>query len=306
VIRDRIPRAVLALLVVIVAIGCGQAEPEAEQSASRTAPPTRIVSLAPSVTEVLYELGVGARVVGVTRYCDYPPEVVGTQVIGGYLDINYEAIVALQPDLAVGIQDNTEALRRLAALGLTTLQVDQHDVNGILSSIIRIGDACGASGRARVLSEQVRQHIRRIEKTTTAVDRPRTLIVVDRRLGTGVVRSVWAAGRTTFYHEILELAGGSNAVEDGITVYPELSVEGLLAIDPDAIIEVTAELEARGMDAQTVRDEWTSLQTLRAVRLDAVHVFDEEWRVIPGPRVARIVESFARALHPELDWSDDG
>jgi iron complex transport system substrate-binding protein len=268
--------------------------------------PQRIVSLAPSVTEVLFEVGLGERVVGVTRYCDYPPEVIGTPVVGGYLDVNFEAIVALEPDLAVGIQDNTEALARLGALGLVTLQVDQHDVAGILSSIVQIGDACGVPDRARTLSEQVRQHIDRIGRTTADVERPRTLVVVDRIVGTGVVRSVWAAGPTTFYSEILELAGGRNAVEGGITVYPELSVEGLLAIDPDAIIEVTAELEARGVDARTVRAEWASLQTLRAVRSGAVHVFDQEWMVIPGPRVARIVESFARALHPEADWTDDG
>jgi iron complex transport system substrate-binding protein len=266
----------------------------------------RIVSLAPSVTEVLFELDLGNRVVGVTRYCDYPPEVVGRPVVGGYLDVSYEAIVALEPDLIIGIQDNTEALRRLEALGVPTLQVDQHDVAGILASIVQIGDACGAHQRARGLGERVRRHIERIGHAIGSVERRRTLVVVDRAVGTGVVRSVWVAGPTTFYSEILELAGGRNAIEDGLTVYPELSAEGLLAIDPDAIIEVTAELAERGVDAEAVRSEWASLPALRAVQVGAVHVFDEEWMVIPGPRVARIIESFARALHPEVDWADHG
>jgi iron complex transport system substrate-binding protein len=272
----------------------------------RSAAPMRIVSLAPSVTEVLYELDLGSRVIGVTRYCDYPPEVIGTPAIGGYLDVNYEKIVSLEPDLAVGIQDNAVALHRLKELGFATLQVDQHDVAGIIDSIHRIGDVCGAADRARELGEELERRIRRIEGLTVGLARPRTLVVVDRALGSGTVRTVWAAGPTTFYNEILEIAGGSNAIEDGLTVYPELSVEGLVAADPDAIIEVTAELDARGVDAQAVLDEWMTLTTLRAVRSNRVHVFDQEWMVIPGPRVAHIVASFARALHPEIDWTNDG
>jgi iron complex transport system substrate-binding protein len=269
-------------------------------------PPQRIVSLAPSVTEVLYELGLGERLVGVTRYCDYPPEVIGTPVVGGYLDINYEAIVAMEPDLVIGIQDNTEALGRLEQLGVRTLQVHQQHVAGILDSIVLIGEACGQPEIARRISRRVRNEIDGIESAIAGVERPRTLVVVDRVVGSGSVRSVWVAGPTTFYSEILELAGGSNAVESGLTVYPELSAEGLLAVDPDAIIEVTAELDARGVDIDSVVADWQSLGALRAVKRGAVHVFDQEWMVIPGPRVAHIVESFARALHPDAEWPTDG
>jgi iron complex transport system substrate-binding protein len=294
------------LALVVSVVGCAKDAPKAAIPGFGVAPPMRIVSLAPSVTEILYELGLGDRVVGVTRYCDYPPEVIGTPAIGGYLDVNYEAIVSLEPDLIVGIQDNTGALNRLNDLGLETLQVDQHDVAGIVDSIRRIGDACGTAERAHELGNALERHIDRIQELTSGLDRPRTLVVVDRRLGTGTVRTVWVAGPTTFYNEILELAGGSNAIEDGVTVYPELSVEGLVAADPDAIIEVTAELDARGMDAQSVLAEWMSLTTLRAVRSNRVHVFDQEWMVIPGPRVAGIVSSFARVLHPEMNWTSDG
>jgi iron complex transport system substrate-binding protein len=302
--------AVVAVVVLTLGMsGCAKHNRDDDAnapSAARREVPKRIVSLAPSVTEVLYEIGVGDRVVGVTRYCDYPPEVVGKPVVGGYLDINYEAIVALEPDLAVGIQDNTEALQRLNELGVATLQVDQHDVAGILASILEIGAACGRSERAGEIERRVRGHIERIERATAGVHRPRTLVVVDRVVGSGTVRSVWVAGPTTFYNEILELAGGSNAVESGLTVYPELSVEGLLAVDPDAIIEVTAELDSRGVDTEMVLADWTSVDTLRAVRNGAVHVFDQEWMVIPGPRVGRIIESFARALHPDVEWPADG
>ena len=304
------------VMVALSMVACSRPSPISDSSPADSKGievPHRIVSLAPSVTEVLYELGLGERVVGVTRYCDYPPEVVGKPVVGGYLDINYEAIVALEPDLAIGIQDSTEALRRLNDLGVPTLQVDQHDVAGILDSILRIGEAGGALELAREIEREVRSHIGRIGRMTAGSDRPRTLVVVDRVVGSGSVRSVWAAGPTTFYNEILELAGGRNAVESGLTVYPELSVEGLLSVDPDAIIEVTAELDSRGLDTRTVLADWQSLGALRAVASGSVHVFDQEWMVIPGPRVSLIVETFARALHPGLEWarpdggrSDDG
>jgi iron complex transport system substrate-binding protein len=266
----------------------------------------RIVSLAPSVTETLFALGVGDRVVGVTRYCDYPPEAMDRPVIGGYLDLNYEAIVALGPDLVVGIRDSAEALDRLRGLRLATLEVDQHDVSGILDSITTIGEACAVPNRADELADDVRSRIADVTRRTAGLRRPRALVVVDRATGTGSVTTVWAAGPSTFYHELLELAGGSNAIENGFVVYPEVSVEGLLSIDPDVILEVTAELETRGLDRETLRMDWDGLSTLRAVRSGKMYVLDQEYMVIPGPRVAQIIERFAHVLHPDVEWPNDG
>jgi iron complex transport system substrate-binding protein len=266
----------------------------------------RIVSLAPSVTETLFTLGVGDRVVGVTRYCDSPPEAAGRPVVGGYLDLNYEAIVGLEPDLVIGIRDSAEALDRLRGLGLATLEVDQHDVAGILDSFAAIGEACAVRDRAAELVDEIRSRIDQVRRTTAGLKRPRALVVVDRTAGSGSVTTVWAAGPSTFYHELLELAGGVNAIEGGVAVYPEVSAEGLLSIDPDVILEVTAELETRGLDTKTLRSDWDSLPTLRAMRSGRLYVLDQEYMVIPGPRVAQIVERFAHALHPNIDWPDHG
>jgi len=269
-------------------------------------PPDRIVSLAPSVTETLFALGVGDRVVGVTRYCDTPPEAADRAVIGGYLDLNYEAIVGLEPDLVVGIRDSAGALDRLRGLGFATLEVDQHEVSGILESITTIGEACAVPDRADELANDVRSRIEEVTRRTAGLERPRALVVVDRAVGGGSVTTVWAAGPSTFYHELLELAGASNAIENGFVVYPEVSAEGLLGIDPDVILEVTADLKTRGLDRQTLRRDWDKLSTLRAVRSGRIYVLDQEYMVIPGPRVAQIVEQFARALHPDVDWPDHG
>jgi iron complex transport system substrate-binding protein len=302
---------ILLTAAIALAGGCSVPGPDGGVGAEGspkdvTSPPMRIVSLAPSVTETLFALGVGDRVVGVTRYCDFPPEATGRAVVGGYLDLNYEAIVGLEPDLVVGIRDSAEALDRLRELGLATLEVDQHDVSGILDSITTIGETCAAQGRAVALAGEVRGRIADVTRRTAGLQRPRALVVVDRATGTGSVTTVWAAGSSTFYHELLELAGGINAIENGFVVYPEVSAEGLLSIDPDVILEVTAELETRGLDRQTLRSDWDSLATLRAVRSGRMYVLDQEYMVIPGPRVAQIVEQFAHALHPGVDWPDHG
>jgi iron complex transport system substrate-binding protein len=302
---------ILLVAVIAVAGGCSVPRPGGNVAAEASPtglvnPPTRIVSLAPSVTETLFALGVGDRVVGVTRYCDVPSEAAGRVVIGGYLDLNFETIVALAPDLVVGIRDSATALDRLRGLGLATLEVDQHDVSGILDSITTIGEACAVSGRAVALADDVQRRIDEVGRRTAGLSRPRAVIVVDRTAGTGRITTVWAAGPSTFYHELLALAGGSNAIENGFVVYPEVSAEGLLGIDPDVILEVTAELETRGLDRQRLRLDWDSLSTLRAVGSGRIYVLDQEYMVIPGPRVARIVEQFAHALHPDVDWSNDG
>lgn len=272
----------------------------------RVQPPMRIVSLAPSVTETLFALGVGERVVGVTRYCDFPAEAAGRTIIGGYLDLNFEAVVGLEPDLVIGIRDSADAIERLTRLGLATLEVDQHNVAGILHSIATIGEVCAVGDRAVVLADEVQGRIDEVRRRTAGGQRPRALVVVDRAAGTGTITAVWAAGPSSFYDELLELAGGDNAIEIDFVVYPEVSAEGLLTIDPDVILEVTAELDNRGLDRQTLRVDWDNLSTLRAVRSGRVYILDQEYMVIPGPRVARIVEQFARALHPDVDWSDNG
>ena len=305
----RVVTGMTLVAAIAVAGGCsapgpGRDEAGGPSAAGSGSPPTRIVSLAPSVTETLFALGVGGRVVGVTRYCDTPPGASARPMIGGYLDVNYEASVGLGPDRVIGIRDSSEALHRLRALGLATLEVDQHDVSGILGSIIAIGEACAVRDRAEELVNDVRGRIADVARRTAGLHRPRALVVVDRAAGTGRVTTVWAAGPATFYHELLELAGGRNAIERGLVVYPELSAEGLLGIDPDVILEVTAELETRGLDRTALRGDWDDLSTLRAVRSGRVHVLDQEYMVIPGPRVAQIVEQFAHALHPDVDWPD--
>jgi iron complex transport system substrate-binding protein len=288
-----------AVIIAVTACRPPATEPSSTHPAASAAPPARIISLAPSVTEVLFALGLGERVAGVTSFCRYPPEAARLPQVGGYLDLNLEAIVALDPDLVVLIQDHDSARARLDELGVPTLQVDQADLDGILRSIAAIADRCGVADRGHELVATIRGRLEAIERRVAGLPRPRTLAVVGREAGAGSITTVWVAGTETFYDDVVRLAGGVNAAEPSPVLYPELSREGLYHVDPDVILDLLADLDERGVTAEAAAADWQQLAALRAVRGGRVHALEHELTVVPGPRVAELVEEVAQALHPE-------
>lgn len=265
--------------------------------------PRRIVSLAPSLTETLFALGVGDRVVGVTRYCAYPPEVREVAKVGGHLDPSFEAIVALEPDLVVLIPSGEASAHRLESLGVPVLQIDQHDVRSVLQSISVLAAACGVDAAGGRLRTEMERRLAEIAAVVAGAQRPRTVVVVGHDIGGGVVRSVWAAGPDTFYSGVLEIAGGVNAVEGGVVRYPEVSREGLVALDPDVVLDVVAGAEEPGRNVGDILTAWRRLIELRAVRQDRVRILEGDLMVVPGPRLPEMVREIARSLHPELEWT---
>jgi iron complex transport system substrate-binding protein len=223
--------------------------------------------------------------------------------VGGHLDPNFEAIVALSPDLVVAIPSSREIRQRLESLGIRVLEVDQHDVEAVLESISTIADACGVSERGEALTAELRGGLERIRSIVGESPRPRAVVVIGHQVGGGSVRSVWTAGPDTFYDGVLQIAGGVNAVEGGLARYPEMSREGLASLDPDVVLDLVAGIEERDLDVERIREEWERLTELRAVRENRVRVLAGDLMVVPGPRLPEMVEVFARSLHPGLDWS---
>lgn len=255
--------------------------------------------MAPSLTETLLALDLGDRVVGVTRYC---PDVQGAISVGGYFDPSYETILSLDPDLVVVMQSHDELHRRLAELGLDTLQVDQHDIEGILASVTAIAERCGVDARGRRLVDRLRADLDIVAAAVAGLDRPRTLVVVGREPGGGRIGALWAAGPDTFYDDVIRLAGGVNAVPPTAIRYPELSREGLIAVDAAVILDVVADGGARAVSLDEAARDWRELGDLRAVRNDRVVVLTDDFVVIPGPRIVDTVRTFAEVIHPELSW----
>ncbi len=267
------------------------------------ATPARIVSLAPSATEVLFDLGLGDRVVGVTRFCDYPPEAKQKTDIGGFLDPDYEAILALKPDLAVVLSIHDVAAKRLGELGIRTLVLEHRTFDGVLESIQLVGDSCGAGPKAAEALGTIRHRLAVMQIRMQDVKRPRVLISSGRSYGTGSIGEVYVAGRNEWYDDIIQRAGGVNAYQDEGVQFPNVAGEGLLRLDPEVIIELVPPESMKGSTPEAIIAEWNALPTLKAVQNKRVFVLSNDYVSIPGPRFIDTLEDVARILHPEIDWN---
>ncbi len=263
------------------------------------APPQRIVSTAPSITELLYALGLGDRVVGVTRFCRYPPEAQLKPKIGDYTSPNLEAIAALRPDLVV-IQTNPVHLAdRLHALKLRVLEVDQENIAAIYRSIKEVGAATGTERAATALTEKIRQGLATIRMRVTGLPRVRMMFVVGRspdRLDGLVV-----VGRASYLNEVIEMAGGENVFRDAVAPYPEVSLEEVMARNPQVIVDMGDMSDTVGVTEQHKRSVialWDRIPTLAAVKQHRVFAVASDMFVVPGPRVIDAAQAFAEMLHP--------
>jgi iron complex transport system substrate-binding protein len=259
----------------------------------------RIVSTSPSTTETLFALGLGDRVVGVSRYCLYPPEAQSRTIVGGYLDPNYEAILALEPDLVVLRGENQEFVTSFQRLGLPTLVVRHDNIEGILDSIVAIGDRCGAAERGRDLAGELRAEMERIEAKNRGRPRPRVLVAAERTLGSGKIANVYVTGADGFYNRMIELAGGQNACPDRSGGFPVVSAEGVLKMNPEVIVELISKERQKGLTREEIVADWKQLPHVDAVRNGRIYIVDDDFAFIPGPRFIRLVENLDRLLHPD-------
>jgi len=273
----------------------------AVQGEERAAPYSRIVSLAPSITEDLYVLGLMDRVVGVTRYCNFPAEAQTKVRIGGYYDPNYEMIVSLEPDLIIMLAEHQEPRERFSRLGIDIVTVEHKSIEGILRSIETIGEACGVLPKAKSVTKRLRERMARIQEKTRGHSSPRVMVSIGRNMGTGELEDVYISGRDGFYNEMIERLGGANAYP-GKVASPVVSYEGILEMNPDVIIDIVPDLKERGWSPEQIYREWDAVCQVNAVRDGRVHVFGEDYVAVPGPRFITIMEKMARAMYPDVNW----
>lgn len=276
----------------------GRGEPE-ELSGG---PIGRIVSMAPSITETLYALGLGDRVVGVTRYCRYPPEAQKLAKVGGYHDPNFEAIVALSPDLVILLSGDQRTLSAFRKLRIRTLVVCQNDVEGILDSFLQVGRVGNAEANARRIIADARTRIEHVRKRTAGRPRPSVLWVIQRGPRPDRLEDVYVAGRDGFFDRIITLAGGRNACPPGPVRFPVVSAEGILWMDPDVIIDLTAGLAQQQRVGGPILGAWQQVGEVGAVRTGRVHALEQDYASVHGPRFTLLIEDLARLIHPEIDW----
>jgi iron complex transport system substrate-binding protein len=258
-------------------------------AAAATSPPRRIVSLAPAVTETLFALGAGGEVVGVSQYCDYPPEVAHLPRVGSFLTPNVEAIVGLRPDLIIGpeLSSSQREVRALQTMGYPTLTIDDNSLEGIEQSISLIGARTGREREAARLLATIQAHIDSV-RARIAQTKPRTVVMLVGH------QPIVAVGRGTFLDGLLKLAGGDNLADLSDQSWPHLSLEYVIAIRPEVILD-----GAMGSDASTPSGFWARYPNVPAVRDHRVYGYPQDPMLQPGPRVWQSLEILARRIHPE-------
>jgi iron complex transport system substrate-binding protein len=264
------------------------------------AAPRRIVSTAPSITEMLYALGLGDRVVGVTTFCHYPPEAAKKPKIGTYLRPDVETILALRPDVVIAEKTMIRGPVSLPSLKLNVVELDDSSVQGIYDSIREIGRLAGVSNRAEVLCASIRDELQRIRRRTAELPRRKVLFVVGRT--PGKIEDLIAAGSSSYLNEVLALAGGENLLHDAAIPYAKISVEEVLARNPDVIIDIGEMADTVGVTEKQKRAVvrlWSRYPSLKAVQQRRVFAIASDIFVVPGPRVVDAARECARLIHPE-------
>jgi iron complex transport system substrate-binding protein len=249
--------------------------------------PRRIVSLAPNVTEILYELGAGDRVVAVTRFCDFPPEARDRPKIGGIIDPDLEAIVSKDPDLVIGVTSGADASIReqLDSAGVAYAFAEMDDIDETYAGILHIGTWLGEDRRARELVDDMKTGMEAASVDMPADERPSVLFVYGRN-------PLTVAGSGTFGHELLRRAGGRNPMADADVKYPKVDVEKVLEINPDRIIDAT-------MGSSVKEDYWQQYEDLEAVASGHVYRLEDNALLRPGPRLVEGLERVREAVRGE-------
>lgn len=266
------------------ALACRQNPP----SLPRTA--TRVVSLSPSTTEALDAIGARTALVGRSRYCDFPPDVAALPIVGGFVDPNYEAILALHPDLVTGARSPSgPALSEsLAARGVATYFPETESLAGVDAMLLGLGERTAHVAEARTLVAKLDADEATVTAFVARLPPVRALLLFG-------LAPIVAAGPGGFPDEMLRRAGATNVVAMG-GAYPTLGLEAVLALDPDVVVDA-----AWGESAGAVRitSESAGWRELRAVKAGRVLTLRDEILLRPGPRIAAGLRLLAKALHPE-------
>lgn len=253
------------------------------------ASPQRMVSLAPNLTEIAFALGLDDQIVGTTTFCNYPPAARETAKVGNYANLNYEAMVALDPDLVLLLREYDEAKARLEGLGMAYLETGSYFVADILAAIQTIGEACGKAEEADVLVAQLQSRIDAVRRRVGASENhPRVLIVFSRQHPDEPLEQVYAMGPGCIHHELLEWAGGRNIVE-GKRPFAMLSREAVIRLNPEIIIELAPDMGS----TEGAVAAWSSFETVDAVKHGKITVLAGDYTCIPGPRFIQTLEDFA-------------
>lgn len=249
--------------------------------------PKKIISLTPAVTEILFELGLDERIIGVTEYCNYPEAALKKPKMGDFVNPNIELIVDAEPHIvfvAAGVQ--MELIERLEQLGITVFCLDAESIDQVIKNIQITGEIMGVPEVAQKITSEMQAKVEAVVLRVKDQEKPLVFFEVwDEPL--------MSAGPGTFINNLIELAGGQNLAADTDTRYPQLSMEILFERDPDVYI-------ANDFHKQSDIIARPGYENLTAVKTGRVYTIDDDLVTLPGPRIVHGLEEMARIIHPEL------
>ncbi|MBW2635163.1 MAG: cobalamin-binding protein, partial [Deltaproteobacteria bacterium] len=253
---------------------------------------SRLVALAPNITEIVFDLGKEKMLVGVTTYSDYPEEAKNIPKVGSYIHLDLERIVALQPDLCLAIKDGNpiDTVMRLEALGIPVYAVDPRNLESVMRTLVRVGGLLHAEDKAEDIVADMRKRISRVDAMVAYVQkRPRVFF----QIGVAPIVSI---GSDTFIHELVVRAGGKNVAEGPVS-YPRFGREQVIGLSPDVIIITSM---ARAAAFEEIKSEWSQWTNVPAVRTDSIFIQESNLFDRPSPRLVDALEVLVKLIHPEL------
>lgn len=292
-------RILLLLLAVIVAVtACAQSAPgtitdDQGREVRLESIPVRLVSHVPSITETLFALGLGDKVVGVSEHSNYPEEALGKPKVGGYFTPSIEKIVALDPDLVL-TDGHADDIAQLEGLGIPFIVLQPKNIDGLLSNIELLGEVTGSQKKASELISDIERRINDVVSAVNDASRPRVFYVFDATDPT----KPWTAGPGSFIDDLIRLAGGENVAAQSMGPWIQFSMEELVSSDPEIII-VDSMMGTAVISPDEIR-KLATWQKITAVEEDRIGLIDGDLVNRPGPRIVQGLEAIARIIHPDL------
>lgn len=256
----------------------------------------RIICAAPSVTEIVFALGIGKKVVGVSDFSTYPPEAQTIPRIGGLINPNKEKITSLQPDLLI-IQGQNESLARFCdEEGIRFLSIEIDTLEDIWTAIHTLGQILESQEKASALVRKIKDDLQDIREKIK--DRPLRKVFITLGHTPGDLTGLMTTGPGTFLNELVSTAGGENIFADAPGLYPQISKESLVKRQPEIILEaIPGGIPEEKL--KLLKNDWTQLPMLPAVKSGNIHYLTEDFLLIPGVRIAQTVRRFAEIFHPD-------
>jgi iron complex transport system substrate-binding protein len=270
----------------------------APSDGDRKSTPRRVVCMSPAVTEMVYALEQGDRVVGRSQFTSYPPRARKEPSCGGFINPNTEKILSLKPDLIItqGLGRRLHSFSRKHGIRLVSVQIT--DLESIFEAIRRIGDVLHCGPRAELLTSRMHMKLARVKMQVADEPRRRVLLVVGREPGS--LNSLNTAGGDSYLHDVLHAAGGTNLFGGLEERYQQVSKEAVARRKPHVIVELRGKGMVSSEKVKQIKRAWQrGMPFLPAVRRDRIYVIKKTYALIPGPRIVKLAEKLAELIHSE-------